>query len=55
MYPDLVWQKSRDDLLGIDKSNGIYSNVLPYNPSIVSNEPPSGERHYQNILSGIIV
>ena len=55
VYPDLVWQKSRDDLLGIDKSNGIYSNVLPYNPSIVSNEPPSGERHYQNILSGIIV
>ena len=56
VYPDLVWQRSRDNLLGTDKSAVIYSNVLPLNSAMKSNENQvDGERHYQNLLPGTIV
>ena len=55
VYPDMVWRRSRDDLLGTDKSTVIYSNMLPFNPDMKSNEHPEGERHYQNLLPGTIV
>lgn len=56
VYPDLVWQRSRDNLLGTDKSAVIYSNVLPFNSAMKSNENQvDGERHYQNLLPGTIV
>ena len=56
VYPDLVWQRSRDNLLGTDKSAVIYSNVFPFNSAMKSNENQvDGERHYQNLLPGTIV
>lgn len=55
VYPDLVWQRSRDDLLGNDISNGIYTNILPMNPIIGGYEDHNEERHYQNLIPGAIV
>ena len=55
VYPDLVWQRSRDDLLGTDKSNVHYTNILPFGRVNQRKESSEGERHYQNILSTNVV
>ena len=55
MYPDLVWQRSRDDLLGNEMSNGIYTNILPMDPALRAYGDHNEERHYQNLIPGAIV
>ena len=55
VYPDLVWQKSRDDLLGTDKSNVHYTNIIPFGRLNQRQESSEGERHYQNLLSTKLV
>ena len=52
VYPDLVWQRerSRDDLLESDVSNGIYTNILPMIPTMREYDYHNEERHYQNLL-----
>ena len=55
VYPDLVWQRSRDDLLGADISDGLYTNILPFGRGLQRNESLAGERHYQNLISATIV
>jgi len=55
VYPDLVWQRSRDDLLGNEVSNGIYTNLMPMNHGPNAYEYHDEERHYQNLLPGYIV
>ena len=54
VYPDLVWQRSRDDLLGNEVSNGIYTNIMPLNHGPSAYEYHDEERHYQNLLPGYI-
>ena len=55
VYPDLVWQKSRDDLLGTEKSNVHYTNIIPFGRLNQRQESSEGERHYQNLLSTNLV
>ena len=55
VYPDLVWQKSQDDLLGTDKSNVHYTNIIPFGRLNQRQESSEGERHYQNLLSTNLV
>ena len=55
VYPDLLWQKSRDDLLGTAKSNVHYTNILPFGRVNQRQESSEGERHYQNLLSTSLV